>query len=144
MRDRGDSRYMFLKSIRPFNAPTGSNSHDKLKLPPLTFFSSTNEQLSFANSWVQYGVLTNRAILSYGWPYNVLGPGTNWPQSSLDVFLQEGAIRGNKSLCVLERRLAEAMWLAVDRPTIADLSAFLYVALAPMVALAVSRGESVD
>lgn len=95
-------------------------------------FSSINQQLSFANSWVQYGVFTNRAILSYGGPYNGLGPGTNWPQSSLDVFLQEGAIRGNKSLRILENRLTKAKWLALGRATIADLSVFVYVALAPM------------
>lgn len=89
-------------------------------------------KLSFANSWVQYGVFTNRAILSYGGPYNGLGPGSNWPQSSIDVFLQEGAIRGNKSLRILDQHLTAEKWLALGRPTIGDLSVFVYIALAPM------------
>ena len=94
--------------------------------------SAQTKQLSFANSWIQYGVFTNRAILSYGGPYNGLGPGINWPQSSIDVFLQEGAMRGNKSLRILEQQLSTEKWLALGRPTIADLSVFVYIALAPM------------
>ncbi|KAJ5116575.1 hypothetical protein N7456_000923 [Penicillium angulare] len=88
--------------------------------------------LSFANSWVQYGVFVNRAILSYNGPYNGLGNNQKWPQEKLDVFLEEGAIRGNYSLGVLNQHLAHRPWLALDRPTIADLSVFVYVALAPM------------
>ncbi|KAF2170007.1 hypothetical protein M409DRAFT_64394 [Zasmidium cellare ATCC 36951] len=88
--------------------------------------------LSFANSWVQYGVFTNRAILSYNGPYNGLGNNQQWPQSKLDVFLEEGEIRGNYSLKVLNSHLTDNDWLAVGRPTIADISVFVYVALAPM------------
>ncbi|KAJ5261399.1 hypothetical protein N7478_011994 [Penicillium angulare] len=88
--------------------------------------------LSFANSWVQYGVFVNRAILSYNGPYNGLGNNQKWPQEKLDVFLEEGSIRGNYSLGVLNQHLADRLWLALDRPTIADLSVFVYVALAPM------------
>lgn len=89
-------------------------------------------QLSFANSWVQYGVFTNRAILSYGGPYNGLGTSANWRQSSIDVFLQEGKMRAEKSLRILEQHLAAEEWLANGRPSIADLSVFVYIALAPM------------
>ncbi|KAK9847099.1 hypothetical protein MYU51_020465 [Penicillium brevicompactum] len=88
--------------------------------------------LSFANSWVQYGVFTNRAILSYNGPYNGLGNNQKWPREKLDVFLEEGAIRGNHSLKVLDQHFAGNKWLALDRPTIADISVFVYVALAPM------------
>lgn len=95
--------------------------------------SPQQKQLSFANSWIQYGVFTNRAILSYGGPFNGLGPGSNWPQSSIDVFLQEGAMRAEKSLKILEQHFqAGEEWLALGRPTVADLSVFVYVALAPM------------
>lgn len=48
------------------------------------------------------------------------------------MFLEEGAIRGNYSLKVLDDHLSNNEWLALDRPTIADLSVFVYVALAPM------------
>jgi glutathione S-transferase len=92
-----------------------------------------SENLSLASSsWIQYGVFTNRAILSYGGPFNGLGPGSNWPQSSLDVFLEEGAMRAQKSLRILEQHLKAEEWLALGRPTIADLSVFVYVALAPI------------
>lgn len=112
--------------------------------------SNGSTQLSFANSWVQYGkypkhmttsqyasdiyvgVFTNRAILSYNGPYNGLGNNQKWPQEKLDVFLEEGAIRGNHSLKVLNQHLTDNNWLALDRPTIADISVFVYIALAPM------------
>lgn len=50
----------------------------------------------------------------------------------LDVFLEEGAIRGNPSLKILEQRLETNEWLVLGRPTIADISVFVYIALAPM------------
>ena len=89
-------------------------------------------QLSFANFWVQYGVFTKRGILSYNGPYNGLGNNQQWPQEKLDVFLEEGEIRGKYSLGVLDAQLSKSEWLALARPTIADLSVFVYVALAPM------------
>jgi glutathione S-transferase len=78
------------------------------------------------------GVFTNRAILSYNGPYNGLGNNQKWPQSKLEVFLEEGAIRGNHSLKILEQRLETNKWLVLGRPTIADISVFVYIALAPM------------
>lgn len=82
--------------------------------------------LAFANSWVQYGVFTARAILSFNGPYN--GLGTNTYESTL----KEATIRGKKSLEILDKSLAGKQWLALGRPTIADVSVFVYVALAPM------------
>jgi glutathione S-transferase len=88
--------------------------------------------LSFSNSWVQYGVFTNRAILSYNGPYNGLGNNQQWPQSKLNVFLEEGAIWGNYSLKVLDQQLEHNDWLVLGRPTIADISVFVYISLAEM------------
>ena len=65
-------------------------------------------------------------------PYNGLGNNQQWPQEKLDIFLEEGAIRGNYSLKVLDGQLEKNEWLVLGRPTIADLSVFVYVALAPM------------
>lgn len=48
------------------------------------------------------------------------------------MFLEEGAIRGNHSLKVLNEHLTDNKWFVLGRPTIADLSVFVYVALAPM------------
>ncbi|KAE8371583.1 glutathione S-transferase [Aspergillus bertholletiae] len=84
------------------------------------------EWLAFAASWVQYGVFTARAILSFGGAYNGIGTGGN------EQTLQEAQTRGVKSLRILDQRLASNEWLALGRPTIADLAVFVYVALAPM------------
>lgn len=45
--------------------------------------------------------------------------------------LEEAQALGRKALAVLEQRLAEHQWLALDRLTIADIGCFPYVALAP-------------
>lgn len=82
--------------------------------------------LAFASSWVQYGVFTARAIISFKGPYNGLGTTSN------DTTLREATIRGVKSLEILETALKNDEWLALGRPTIADISVFVYVALAPM------------
>ena len=44
--------------------------------------------------------------------------------------LQDAQLLGRKGLDVLEQRLAANQWLALDRPTIADIGCFPYVALA--------------
>jgi glutathione S-transferase len=83
------------------------------------------EWLAFAASWVQYGVFTARALVSFGIPANGLPP--DFPES-----LEAARIRGRRSLEILETHLREHAWLACGRPTIADLAVFPYVALAPM------------
>jgi glutathione S-transferase len=45
--------------------------------------------------------------------------------------LEEAQALGRKGLEVIEQRLASHPWLALDRPTIADIACFPYVALAP-------------
>jgi glutathione S-transferase len=45
--------------------------------------------------------------------------------------LDEAQQLGRKGLGVIEQRLAAHPWLALDRPTIADIGCFPYVALAP-------------
>lgn len=71
-------------------------------------------------------------MLSYGGPFNGLGPASNWSKPELETLFKEGVIRSKKSLQVLDAHLAGAKWLALSRPTIADLAVFVYVALAPM------------
>ncbi|KAH7112081.1 glutathione S-transferase protein-like protein [Dendryphion nanum] len=113
---------------------------DNVSLPGPSSFWSDNlyeqaqiiDWLAFANSWIQYGVFTNRAILSYNGPYNGLGSNDKWSKQRLDNILEESAIRGNKSLEILQAHLQYHQWLALGRPTIADISVFVYVALAPM------------
>lgn len=88
--------------------------------------ASIVDWLAFANSWIQYGVFTARAILSFKGPYNGLGTDT------YESTLKEATIRGKKSLEILDKSLENKEWLTLDRPTIADVSVFVYVALAPM------------
>jgi len=133
----GDKTFSDSSSILTWLA--GRWGNDKSSRGPSSYWSNDlYEQaqiinwLSFANSWVQYGVFTNRAILSYAGPYNGLGGNAKWSQDKLDVFLEEGEIRGNYSLKVLDQHLGTNEWLALGRPTIADISVFVYVALAPM------------
>ena len=83
------------------------------------------EWLAFAASWVQYGVFTARAIVSFGISANGLPHDF---RESLDAAL----IRAQQSLAILDQHLGAAAWLACARPTIADIAVFPYVALAPM------------
>lgn len=83
------------------------------------------EWLAFAASWVQYGVFSARALVSFGIPANGLPP--DFPAS-----LDEAKIRGHKSLVLMDQHLSSHDWLAGDRATIADVANFPYIALAPM------------
>ncbi len=81
--------------------------------------------LAFAASWVQYGVFSARAIISFGIAANGM-------PHDFDANVKEGQMRGQRSLEILDDHLADRQWLALDRPTIADIAVFPYVALAPM------------
>ncbi|WP_179998329.1 glutathione binding-like protein [Acinetobacter sp. YH12239] len=64
--------------------------------------------------------------MSFKGPYNGLG------LESTEQTLKEAKIRGHKSLAILDGVLKDREWLANNRPTIADIAVFVYVALAPM------------
>lgn len=81
--------------------------------------------LAFAASWVQYGVFTARALVSFGIPANGLPP--DFPAN-----LDEAKVRGHRSLAILDAHLETRPWLVGAEPTIADIANFPYVALAPM------------
>lgn len=90
------------------------------------------EWLAFANGWVQHGVFTARAILSYGGPYNGLGQNTD-DEALLKTRLSDAKIRGHRSLEIIDAELEKGGgWLVGGRVTIADISNFVYIALAPM------------
>jgi len=84
------------------------------------------EWLAFAASWVQYGVFTARALVAFGIPANGL------PADYRGESLESAQRRGRRSLEILDLHLRDHEWLACDRPTIADIAVFPYVALAPM------------
>ena len=82
--------------------------------------------IAFGASWIQFGVFTCANIVSYGGTYNGLGAG--YSQQTLN----EAIIRSHKSLEILDSHLAKEKWLALGRPTIADIAVFPSVGLAPM------------
>jgi glutathione S-transferase len=57
--------------------------------------------------------------------------------------LDEAQQLGRKALALFEKRLAAHQWLALDRPTIADIGCFPYVALAPEGEIALDEYPSV-
>lgn len=83
------------------------------------------EWLAFAASWVQYGVFTARAIVSFG----ISGNGI---PHDYDEDLTPSVMRGKQSLKILDNHLSSREWLACGRPTIGDIAVFPYIALAPM------------
>ncbi len=87
--------------------------------------SAVMEWLAFAASWIQFGVFTARAIVSFGISGNGL-------PHTYQGDLEEARIRSTKSLQILELQLSGQDWLCGDAPTIADVACFPYVALAPM------------
>jgi len=95
------------------------------------------EWLAFAASWVQYGVFSARALVSFGIPANGLPP--DFPAS-----LDEARIRGRRSLEILDEHLSRQAWLTGAQPTIADIANFPYVALAPMGDIALSPYPAVE
>lgn len=71
--------------------------------------------LALAQNEILYGLARARAINLFKRPWN----------------LEEAQATGRRALEVLESRLASHEWLALERPTIADVACFPYVALAP-------------
>jgi glutathione S-transferase len=71
--------------------------------------------LAVMENEVLYGLAKARIICKFKFPGN----------------LDEAKTLGRKALDVMEGRLASHAWLALERPTIADVGCFPYVALAP-------------
>ncbi|KAH8894605.1 putative glutathione S-transferase [Thozetella sp. PMI_491] len=75
--------------------------------------------LAFAGTWIQSGVASARAITKFG-----------RASATSESILEAARARGHKSLEILEARLRENDWLALGRPTVADVSVYVYVSLA--------------
>jgi len=71
--------------------------------------------LALAQNEILYGLARARAINLFKRPWN----------------LEEAQAAGRRALDVLQERLAGHQWLALERPTIADVACFPYAALAP-------------
>ncbi|KAF2196425.1 glutathione S-transferase [Delitschia confertaspora ATCC 74209] len=93
--------------------------------------------LSFSSSWIQFGVFTVTNIISFGGARN--GVGTYHTESTLE----EAKIRAYKSLEILDKHLEKEKWLALNRPTIADIACFASVACARMGDIDYAKWENV-
>ena len=87
--------------------------------------ASVMEWLAFAASWIQFGVFTARALVSFGISGNGL-------PHTFKGSLEEARLRGTTSLTIMEQQLSGQNWLCGETPTIADIACFPYIALAPM------------
>ena len=83
------------------------------------------EWLAFAASWIQFGVFTARALVSFG----ISGNGM---PHTFSGNVEEARLRGTTSLTIMEQQLSGRDWLCGETPTIADVACFPYIALAPM------------
>ena len=87
--------------------------------------ASVMEWLAFAASWIQFGVFTARALVSFG----ISGNGM---PHTFSGNVEEARLRGTTSLTIMEQQLSGRDWLCGETPTIADVACFPYIALAPM------------
>jgi glutathione S-transferase len=79
--------------------------------------------LAFAATWIQNGIGVARYIVKFNFHGDPASDRKN---------LAVATAKANKSLEILQARLQANEWLALDRPTIADIAVFSYVVLAPM------------
>ncbi|KAJ9601962.1 hypothetical protein H2200_013521 [Cladophialophora chaetospira] len=77
--------------------------------------------LAFTASYISGSLSKARAFKAF-----------NWPPNTSEESIKEAKARGVKSLKVLETKLEKSDWLALGRPTVADIAIYVYVALAPM------------
>ncbi|MFQ5958477.1 MAG: glutathione S-transferase family protein [Alphaproteobacteria bacterium] len=89
-------------------------SADWLPIEP-TAMAEVMQWLAFSENEVLYGLARARAIEVFGRPWS----------------MEEAQATGRAGLAVLESHLESHDWLALGRPTIADIACFPYVALAP-------------
>jgi glutathione S-transferase len=125
----GDKTFTDSAAILVYLA--GSHSDPGTTKMPSSFWSNDIVEqaaivdwLAFAASWIETGITTARR---YTINFNFNGVSTSNQQE-----LAKATTKGHKSLEILQTRLRANEWLALERPTIADVAVFSYVALAPM------------
>lgn len=91
--------------------------------------------LAFATGWIQPGI----AIARYTMKFECKGIAPeNHP------VLEKAQAKGHKSLEILQTQLSTNQWLALERPTIADVAVFAYVHLAPVGGIDLSLYPAVE
>ena len=123
----GDKTFTDSAAILTYLAGTHSDQGSD-KTPSSYWSADLVEQatiidwFAFASSWVQFGVCKARGIVSF----------PEFQSDGTEQILVDAKIRGYKSLVILNKKLEKENWLALGRPTVADIAVFVYVALAPM------------
>jgi glutathione S-transferase len=82
------------------------------------------EWLAFSAGWISEGVRLARNIVTFGG----LGGFVDTSEEAHKRCISKGI----KSLELLQKKFEKDDWLALGRPTVADIAVFVYVALAPM------------
>lgn len=82
------------------------------------------EWLAFSAGWISEGVRLMRNIVTFG--------GLGGFVDTSDEARKRATGKGIRSLELLEKKFEKDDWLALGRPTVADIAVFVYVALAPM------------
>lgn len=120
----GDRTFTDSAAILIYLAGTHSD-HNSTKTPSSFWSDDIVEQaeivdwLAFATGWIQSGISPARVIIKFQ------GVSKNNEQ-----LLAAATTKGIKSLEILQKRLDGNEWLALGRPTIADIAVFAYVAMA--------------
>jgi glutathione S-transferase len=122
----GDKTFTDSAAILVYLA--GSYSDPSTTQTPSSFWSNDIVEqaaivdwLGFAATWLQTGIAAARYIINFNYHGN---PATD------QHMLATATTKGHKSLEILETRLRANGWLALERPTIADVAVFAYVSLA--------------
>ncbi|ETI24038.1 hypothetical protein G647_03407 [Cladophialophora carrionii CBS 160.54] len=123
----GDKVFTDSSAIMVYLAGTRADRGSQTMAPSSYWSSDVVEQaqivdwLAFAACDIHVGLAKARAIVAF-----------DWPAGTSEETLDEARRKGVASLQVLEQRLRRETWLAVGRPTIAEIAVYVYVALAPM------------
>lgn len=111
----------------------GTHSDSGTSKTPSSFWSndaadqaSIVEWLAFSAGWIKSGVCNARGLVKFKTVSDGSGAG------DLQSKLEGAQALGKRSLGLLEKRLEKQEWLTLGRPTVADVSVFPYVALAPV------------
>jgi glutathione S-transferase len=122
----GDKTFTDSAAILVYLA--GSHSASSATQKPLSFWSNDIAEqaaiidwLVFSATWVQTGIAVARYIVKFNYHGD---PATEKQR------LAEATAKGHKSLEILQTRLSKNEWLAMERPSVADVAVFSYVAMA--------------
>jgi glutathione S-transferase len=123
----GDRVFTDSSAILVYLAGTHPDRGGSKNIPSSYWSADAFEQakivdwLAFTATYIQLGLCKARAVVAFDSP----------PNTSEEA-IREAQSMGVTSLEILEEKLENQEWLALARPTIADVAVFVYAGLAPM------------